>query len=67
MKLKDRDFQSLDLSELIRPRQADGDLPAVPFMKLKPGNPAIDKGVNVGLPFKGKAPDLGAFESGTET
>lgn len=67
MKLEDGDFQSLDLSELIQPREANGDLPVVPFMKLKPGNPAIDKGVEVGLPFKGKAPDLGAFESGAET
>jgi hypothetical protein len=32
------------------------------FMKLKSGNAAIDKGVDIGLPFKGKAPDLGAFE-----
>jgi hypothetical protein len=66
LKLDDRDFKSLDQAELIQPRQANGDLPDIPFMKLKPGNPGIDKGVDVGLPFKGKAPDLGAFESGTE-
>ncbi|MES2439135.1 MAG: right-handed parallel beta-helix repeat-containing protein [Verrucomicrobiota bacterium] len=64
MKLEDRDFKSLDQSELVRPRQSNGDLPAVPFMKLKPGNPAIDRGVDTGLPFKGRAPDVGAFEYG---
>ena len=41
-----------------------GELPVVPFMKLKVGNDAIDRGVDAGLPFKGKAPDLGAFECG---
>ncbi len=58
----DRDFESLDQADLVKPRQPNGDLPLVPFMKLKSGNPAIDKGVDTGLPFKGKAPDLGAFE-----
>ena len=29
---------------------------------LKAGSPAIDAGVNVGIPFNGSAPDLGAFE-----
>ena len=58
----DRDFEGLDQADLVKPRQANGDLPQVPFMKLKAGNPAIDKGVDIGLPFKGKAPDLGAFE-----
>ena len=33
-------------------------------MKLRAGSDAIDKGVDAGLPFNGKAPDLGAFESG---
>ncbi|RYD18969.1 MAG: hypothetical protein EOP88_20670, partial [Verrucomicrobiaceae bacterium] len=65
LKLEDRDFRSLDQSELIKPRGPDGELPEIGFMKLKPGNPAIDRGVETGLPFKGKAPDLGAFESGT--
>lgn len=63
--LEDRNFKSLDPSDLVGPRQPNGDLPVIPFMRLTPGNPAIDKGVDIGLPFKGKAPDLGAFESGT--
>lgn len=29
---------------------------------LLPNSPAIDKGINVGLPYNGAAPDLGAFE-----
>lgn len=65
LKLTDRDFKSLDPSELVQPRRSNGDLPDIRFMKLKPGNPAIDRGVETGLPFQGKAPDLGAFESGT--
>jgi len=32
--------------------------------KLQVGSPAIDAGVNVGLTFKGVAPDLGAYELG---
>lgn len=64
LRLSDKDFHSLDQAELVKPRQPNGDLPVIPFMKLKPGNDAIDKGVDVGLPFKGKAPDLGAFEFG---
>jgi hypothetical protein len=62
LRFDDRDFESLDLSELVAPRQPNGDLPEIRFLQLKAGNPAIDKGVDVGLPFSGKAPDLGAFE-----
>jgi hypothetical protein len=56
------DFQTLDESELMRPRQASGDLPEVRFLNLTPTSDAIDKGVDVGRPFIGPAPDLGAFE-----
>ena len=31
-------------------------------MRLKAGSQLIDAGVDIGLPFLGKAPDLGAFE-----
>jgi hypothetical protein len=48
----------------MQPRQANGDLPCVPFMKLNAGSKAIDRGVEVGIPFTGNAPDLGAFEFG---
>lgn len=60
--LGDKDFVSLDESELVRPRQATGDLPVTGFLHPAQGSILIDKGVDVGLPFRGAAPDLGAFE-----
>jgi hypothetical protein len=49
------------------PRQPNGSLPNVSFLKLAAGSQMIDKGVDVGLPFTGSAPDLGAFEYGAAT
>jgi hypothetical protein len=49
------------------PRQPNGSLPNVSFLKLAAGSQMIDKGVDVGLPFTGAAPDLGAFEYGAAT
>ena len=46
------------------PRQADGSLPDIDFLKLAKNSQMIDKGVNVGLKYEGKAPDLGAYEYG---
>lgn len=57
------DFVSLDTALLTAPRKADGSLPDVDFMKLKPKSALVDGGVNVGLPFKGKKPDIGCFEN----
>ncbi|GEL10792.1 pectate lyase [Flavobacterium glycines] len=56
------DFLSLDEKLLIAPRQADGSLPNTDFLKLAHASDLIDAGVNIGFPFKGKAPDLGCFE-----
>ena len=56
------DFLSIDEALLIAPRQADGSLPKVNFLRLKSGSDLINKGVNLGFPFSGTAPDLGAFE-----
>jgi pectate disaccharide-lyase len=42
-------------------RQPDGSLPAG-FASLVSGSDLIDKGINVGLPFNGAAPDLGPYE-----
>ncbi|HMP81181.1 MAG TPA: right-handed parallel beta-helix repeat-containing protein [Verrucomicrobiota bacterium] len=52
-----------DLSETAAkaPRGADGSLPAG-FARLVSGSDLIDKGVNLGVPFNGSAPDLGPFE-----
>jgi hypothetical protein len=56
------DFVSLDASQAARPRKEDGTLPDITFMHLASGSQFVDAGVDVGLPFKGLAPDLGAFE-----
>lgn len=59
------DFVSLDMTLLTAPRKADGSLPDIDFLKLVPGSDLIDKGVDVGLPFNGIAPDLGYLETVT--
>jgi hypothetical protein len=61
--LFDNDFVSLDGAQLMRARKADGKLPDITFMHPAPGSDLIDAGINVGLPFSGKAPDIGAFET----
>jgi hypothetical protein len=58
----DADFVSLDASQLSRPRKSDGSLPDITFGHLKNGSDLIDAGIDVGLPFNGNAPDIGAFE-----
>ncbi|REE82121.1 uncharacterized protein DUF4990 [Lutibacter oceani] len=56
------DFKSIDYSQLLNARKADGSLPDVTFFNLNAGSDLIDKGIDVGLSFNGSAPDLGAFE-----
>ncbi|MFI5824984.1 right-handed parallel beta-helix repeat-containing protein [Streptomyces rishiriensis] len=56
-------FQSVSTSGWDAPRQSDGGLPVLPHLHLAPNSALIDKGVDVGLPYSGAAPDLGAFES----
>jgi hypothetical protein len=59
------DFMSTTLDTTYQgARQADGSMPNIPFLKLASGSPLIDKGTDVGLPFAGSAPDLGAYEFG---
>ncbi|MFZ4656958.1 MAG: right-handed parallel beta-helix repeat-containing protein [Caldilineaceae bacterium] len=58
------DFVSLNSAGVDGPRQVDGSLPNLNFLRLAPGSDLLDCGANVGLPFTGTAPDLGAFESG---
>jgi hypothetical protein len=57
------DFISLDTTGVTRPRKADGNLPAINFLSLKVNSDLINAGVNVGLPFYGIAPEMGAFEN----
>jgi len=56
------DFKSLDFQQLLAARKADGSLPDINFFYLNADSKMIDKGIDVGLAFKGSAPDLGAFE-----
>jgi hypothetical protein len=58
----EKDFISLDTALLTAPRQPDGSLPTIDFMRPKSNSKLIDKGVNVGQKYKGKAPDIGYFE-----
>lgn len=64
VKVTDQDFAGLNDADLILPRQANGDLPEITFLHLARGSGLIDQGTDVGLPFAGKTPDLGAFEFG---
>jgi len=61
--VSDADFQSMDTTGVSDIRKENGDLPDIPFLRLKQTSRLIDLGISVGLPYTGKAPDLGAFES----
>ncbi|WP_243473809.1 Ig-like domain-containing protein [Winogradskyella sp. MH6] len=56
------DFIAVDIDLLASPRNEDGSLPDINFLKLVSGSDLIDAGEDVGLPFNGSAPDIGAFE-----
>ena len=58
--VSDKDFISLDQTGTNGERQADGSLPNINFLKLKTTSGLYQKGVDVGLPFSGSAPSLGA-------
>ncbi len=60
------DFISLNDTLALLPRYPDGSLPDIPFLRLAETSDMIDGGTDVGLPFNGPAPDLGAFETGEE-
>lgn len=57
------DFQSLDTTQILAARKADGSLPESTFMRLAEGSHLIDAGVDVNLGYNGEAPDLGCYES----
>ncbi len=56
------DVLSVNEALALSPRQADGSLPVVDFLRPVPGGRLEDAGVDVGMPYNGAAPDLGAFE-----
>jgi len=58
----ERDFLSLSEQGFMGPRNSDGSLPTLDFLRLAPQSAMIDAGVEVGLSFRGTAPDLGAYE-----
>lgn len=60
--VSDDDFASVETTGWDAPRQADGGLPVLTLLRLVAGSDLIDPGSEVGLPFRGKGPDLGAFE-----
>jgi len=51
------------MGQLDNPRQADGSLPVITCFHLAEDSDLIDAGVDVGLPYEGETPDIGAFES----
>jgi hypothetical protein len=59
------DFENLNMDVLFAaatgPRKEDGSLPAI-GLRLAEGSHLIDAGTDVGLPYLGAGPDLGAFE-----
>lgn len=59
------DFLSVSSANMKNARGANGELPVDNYLKLVTGSDLIDKGTNVGLPFNGTVPDLGAYEHGT--
>lgn len=55
--------QEAGIALLMGARGANGALPSLGnYFRLAAGSDAIDAGINVGLPYNGDAPDLGAFE-----
>jgi hypothetical protein len=59
------DFQSVSLEGWDAPRLPDGSLPILPHLRLAAGSDLLDAGSDVGLPYTGAAPDLGAYEGAT--
>jgi len=59
----EEDFLSIDSAGVRGPRKPDGSLPDVDLLHLAAGSGLIDAGTDVGIPYNGSAPDLGAFET----
>ena len=59
------DFLNTDYTWAMAPRRDDGGLPETPFLRPVPTGRLVDKGMNIGSPFVGSAPDLGAYETTT--
>jgi hypothetical protein len=57
------DFISVDTTGVRAPRKADGSLPDVALLHPTLSSQLVNAGTDVGMPYNGNAPDLGAFES----
>ncbi len=54
MSLSDGDFESLDASQLLSPRNSDGSLPEITFMKLRSGTTPHVKKIGWQFPWNGE-------------
>ncbi len=57
------DFVSVDTTEILRVREADGSLAEGTLLHLADGSRLRDAGIDVGYTYNGAAPDLGCYES----
>lgn len=57
------DFQSLDTTQILAPRAADGSLPDGTCLHLADGSSLINAGIDVNLWYNDFAPDLGCYET----
>ena len=61
--LSSSDFQSLDTTQILAPRAADGSLPEGTCLHLADGSSLINAGIDVNLWYNDFAPDLGCYET----
>jgi hypothetical protein len=61
---EDDDFIGVSDAGVMGPRQPDGSLPNLDFLKLSASSQFLDRGTDVGLSYAGAAPDLGCYEAG---
>jgi hypothetical protein len=59
------DLLSTNTAFVVAGRRDDGGLPENPFLRPVPTGRLVDKGTDIGSPFVGSAPDLGAYETTT--
>ena len=57
------EFTGLDAARAMAARLADGRLPDTGFAAPRRGGRLVDAGIDLGLPYAGSAPDLGAVEA----
>lgn len=63
LRLSAADFRGTSTADLDAPRRADGSLPVLDFLRLAEDSDLVNAGTDVGIPFSGSAPDIGAFEN----